>query len=208
MRTFGGERFDGSAGPRRRACVPRPAVRPFTVNRPTVVSAHALLPHLPPPPPPPHRGAAPPRARDVRSRRRSSCCRCSCGRARACAQPVGSMPGVIQTSVDELLRDASAAADAGRRRRAAVRHPRAQGRDGIGGVGRRGPGAAGRARAQARGAGAGRDHRRLHVRVHRPRALRRAARTATWTTTRRSSCSRARRCRTRAPAPTSWRRAT
>ena len=59
--------------------------------------------------------------------RRSSCCRCSCGGERSAAAGRSSMPGVFQTSVDELLKDARAAAAAGRRRRAAVRDPRAQG---------------------------------------------------------------------------------
>ena len=55
------------------------------------------------------------------------------------------------------------------------------------------------------------DDRRVPVRVHRPRTLRGGAgddRRAAWTTTPRSSCSRAPPSATRAPAPTWWRRRT
>src|SRR6185312_10378192 len=63
-----------------------------------------------------------------------------------------------------------------RRRRAAVRHPRSQGRRRFRGVERQGPGAAGGARAQTRAPRARRHHRRLPLRVHRPRPLRHSAR--------------------------------
>ena len=68
-------------------------------------------------------------------------------------QPVESMPGVDQTSVDELLRDAREAAALGDWRRAVVRHSRPQGCHRLA---RRGttmrPVQQARARAQARAA--------------------------------------------------------
>ena len=86
-----------------------------------------------------------------------------------------------------------------------VRHARAQGRGRQRGVagGRRRP--AGDPRDQEGRARAGRDGRRLLLRVHDARPLRRPRRTASSTTTRRSRTSAARRCRTRRPAPT-WSR--
>ena len=91
-------------------------------------------------------------------------------------QPIESMPGV---DADVRRRDAARRARGGvarRRRRASVRHSRPQGRDRFRSVERRRAGAAGGARAQARGARARRHHRRLSVRVHRSRALRRHSR--------------------------------
>ena len=71
---------------------------------------------------------------------------------------------------------------------AAVRHPRVEGRGGLGRVDRRRDRAAGAAGAAAAVPGARAAHRRLSVRVHEPRSLRRPARaTARSTTTRRSS---------------------
>ena len=63
-----------------------------------------------------------------------------------------------------------------RSRRAALRHPGVQGSDRRGELLAARRRRAGGARDQAGGAGAGRDHRRVPVRVHRPRPLRRAQR--------------------------------
>ena len=91
----------------------------------------------------------------------------------------------------------------------AVRAARREGRARLRRVGRGGCRASGHARDQAGGARAAGAHRRMSVRVHLPRPLRRAARrTAPWTTTPRSSCSRRPPPATRAQAPTSSRRRT
>ena len=130
-------------------------------------------------------------------------------RRRRTRTPNASCPRMGRFSVDDLVREAERARAARRPRRAALRDPRGEGR----------------ARARARGTttaivqralralaaahpGAAAAHRRLPVRVHRPRPLRRAPRTARSRTTRRSSCSRAPRSATSRPAPTSSRRAT
>ena len=86
-----------------------------------------------------------------------------------------------------------------------VRPAREEGRGRQRGVAHRGRRAARAARDQEGGAGAGAGGRRLLLRVHHPRPLRRRRRTARSTTTRRWTTSAARRCRTRAPAPT-WSR--
>ena len=86
--------------------------------------------------------------------------------------------------------------------------PDQQGRRRVGGVRSRGAGAVRGPRDQARGAGHARRHRRLPVRVHRPRPLRHRRSTTRSPTIRRSSSSCARRCRTPRPAPTSSRRPT
>ena len=97
---------------------------------------------------------------------------------RGIRQPVGSMPGVCQTSVDEMLRDAREAERLGIGGVLLFGIPDAKDAVGLRRLGRPRAGAGGGARAQARAAAPRRDHRRLHVRVHRPRALRRPAATA------------------------------
>ena len=83
------------------------------------------------------------------SMRRSSSGRSSCARARESRTPIGSMPGVFQTSVDELLRMPSARATRGIGGDPAVRHPRHERRRPARGVGSARPGRRGRPRGQA-----------------------------------------------------------
>ena len=95
-----------------------------------------------------------------------------------------------------------------RGRRDPVRDPGREGRGGLRRVGRRRRHPARAARATAALPRAGTAHRRLPLRVHGPRPLRRDRRRSRSTTTRRSTCSPARRCRTSTPAPMRSARAT
>ena len=119
-------------------------------------------------------------------------------------EPVASMPGVVQHTLESLRKEVRALADLGvpavilfgdpgveGRRRLRRRRPRRHRAGGAADPARRG-----RRRSRAHG-------RRLPRRVHRPRPLRRAhRRRARSTTTRRSSATRASRSRRPTPAPT------
>ena len=120
------------------------------------------------------------------------------------AVPIASMPGQFQHTLESLRKEAVGHRVAGRHRVHGVRRAGAQGRRGVRGVepGRhraaRAHDAARRARRRPRG-----DRRPLPGRVHRPRPLRRARpRTATSTTTRRSSATGGSRSRRPRPART------
>ena len=116
--------------------------------------------------------------------------RCSSSRARTAATPIESMPGVERLSISQAVEEAGEVARAGHPGRAAVRPARRQGRAGLGRLRRRGRRPARGARAQGGAPRAGRDHRRVPVRVHDPRPLRRAcATTASVDNDARSSCS-------------------
>ena len=123
-------------------------------------------------------------------------------------QPVASMPGV---QPDVGRRDAARRArggDAGVGGVLLFGIPDHKDADGLERVGRRGPGAArrcARSSASCRSSSSSPTSACASTPITGTAAC---SRTARSTTTRRSSCSRARRCRTRAPAPTSSRRAT
>ena len=128
-----------------------------------------------------------------------------------CAEPIAAMPGVERLRSGRGRDRGRAAASSGIGGGAAVRDPRREGRRGLGRVGRGGRRPA-RVRAiKAALPGAAGDHRRVPVRVHRATATAACYANADGprsTTTRRSSCSRAPRSATPAPAPTSSRRGT
>ena len=127
-------------------------------------------------------------------------------RARASASPSRRCRASTATSPDLAGKDAKALAVARRPLGDPLRDPRPEGRDGHV-VGRpRGPGLPGRPGDQGREPEDGRHDRRLPLRVHGPRPLRRHRRARPSTTTRRSRSSRPRRSRTRRRAPTSSRR--
>ena len=136
------------------------------------------IPARPTPPSPPHPGAAPPGPRDAAQRRAADPSQRSFVKGSQSPQPIGSMPGQNHESIDSLVRDGGGDHRARPWRRAPLRtsrRPRTR-----------------RARARsrrtascsesiARAARALRrrvrgDHRRLPLRVHRPRPLRLPAR--------------------------------
>ena len=92
------------------------------------------------------------------------------------AKPIGSLPGQFNFSVDKAVDAARGAADLGIPARDPVRHPRAQGRGRLRGVERERRHPKGDPRDQEGAPRADRDGRRVLLRVHRPRPLRRAAR--------------------------------
>ncbi len=106
-------------------------------------------------------------------RRRTSCCRCSCGPARTCARRSARCRGTFSFRSINWQPRCSEAAELGSGRRHSVRHSRRQGRPGQRFDQRRGHRAAsvaGRQESRARLAG---DDRRLLLRIHGPRPLRR-----------------------------------
>ena len=131
-----------------------------------------------------HRGPPAPDASRSRRCRASSACRSPAPSTRPARRPRSGIAGVMLFGI-----------------------PAAQGRRGLGRLGRGGRGPARGARDQAGLARAAGAHRRVPVRVHRPRPLRRRCGDGRRrsTTTRRSSCSPASRSATPAPAPTSSR---
>ena len=90
--------------------------------------------------------------------------------------PIESMPGIERLSISQAVEDAGAGARARHPRGAAVRPAGREGRAGLGRLRRRGRRAAGGAGAEGGAPGAGGDDRRLPVRLHEPRPLRRRAR--------------------------------
>ena len=95
---------------------------------------------------------------------------------RGVRKPIASMPGIFQLSVDQAVVEAELAASLGVPAVLLFGIPASKdpiGEENFSPTRRR---RAGGARDQAGGAGAGRDHRRVPVRVHRPRPLRRAQR--------------------------------
>ena len=112
---------------------------------------------------------------------------------------VPSMPGVFNLSVDEAVARGRAREERRRPERAAVRPSRSQGRHRLAGLRSGGAGpVAPFARSSSSVADVLVDHRRLPVRVHRPRPLRHRRRRRDRATIRPSSSWSARRCRTRA----------
>ena len=92
-------------------------------------------------------------------------------------QEIGSMPGNFQLSLDRLADEVREVGEARRRRRDPVRHPGAEGRHWAA-IRTRDDGIVQQAVRAAKEAAPGLlgDHRRLLLRVHRPRPLRRADR--------------------------------
>ena len=119
--------------------------------------------------------------------------------------PVGSMPGVFQLSVDQVVEEAGAALAEGVPGGAAVRPAAGQGRHRQPGLRRERAGPGRRARVEEGASGAGRDHRRVPVRVHRRTATAASCTARRSSTTPPSSSWCGPRCRTPRPAPTSWR---
>ena len=124
-------------------------------------------------------------------------------------EPIATMPGVDRLSVSAAVAEAREAAALGIGAVMLFGVPAEKDEHGSGAWDEEGVvQVATRAIKQAQ-PGAARRHRRVPVRVHRPRALRSAARRTLahppWTTTRPSSCSGAPPSATRAPAPTWWR---
>ena len=102
------------------------------------------------------------------------------------AKPISSMPGVFQHSVDQLVETAREAFAEGIRAVLLFGIPEHKDARAAPPGRRTASSSAPCARSSRRGAGPGQDRRRLLLRVHRPRPLRRARRPTRWTTTRRS----------------------
>ena len=145
--------------------------------------------------------------RETRAERRAgSCCRCSSPRPasrRASRSP--RCPASSACPSSAAVAEAREAAALGIGAVMLFGSARREGRARLGGVGRGGRRAAGDARDQAGAARAARDHRRVPVRVHEPRALRRAARRRGGGQRRDDRAARAHGRQPRARrAPTSW----
>ena len=109
-------------------------------------------------------------------------------------EPIDSMPGVERLSIADAVAEAREAAALGVGGVMLFGMPAEKDEQGSGAWDATAPCSCAVRRDQGGRPGAARDHRRLPVRVHRPRPLRRAARgRRRSTTTPRSSCSRARR---------------
>ena len=143
-----------------------------------------LVPRHPAAPAAPHRRAARPRARDLALARRPRACRSS-SRPRRCRTS-----GCRRSRATRSTRSLRECRGARAPRRAGgdpLRHARGEGRRGLGRVDRGRHRAAGAARAAPALPGAAAADRRLSLRVHVARPLRRHRTTARSTTTRRSS---------------------
>ena len=122
-------------------------------------------------------GLARARARDRAERgpAHAAAVRRRCELCRPAREPIAAMPGVERLSISAAVAEAREAAGAGHRRGDAVRRSLREGRAGLGRMGRGGRRAGGDAGDQAGAARAARGHRRVPVRVHLARTLRRAA---------------------------------
>ena len=118
------------------------------------------------------------------------------------------LPPLGRFSVDDVVREVRGARAPRREGGDPLRHPRREGRRGLGRVDRRRRRAAGAARAASALPGAAAAHRRLPLRVHVARPLRRDPRRRGRQRRDARRCSRARPSRTSRPEPTSSARAT
>ena len=124
----------------------------------------------------------------------------------ACASRSASMPGQFAALDRRAAQEAKDAAGMGHPGDPAVRPARREGSPGLGGLGRGRHRAAGGAGGEGQRAGSAGDHRRLPLRVHEPRALRRGRGRRASATIPRWSCWPAPPSRTPRPARTSSRR--